>query len=129
MRRLFVFLFAIITSANLFSQSLVDRGYLKLEGPLPWNDSYVIYKLTTSNERGGVAKTEFEKNSYNQLLHQFEYISKDNEALVNEFLRVYKDTGVIEVDWESWRAICDLDTYRHDEKFSKNENAVQIIEG
>lgn len=52
MKRLFVFLFAIITSANLFSGPLIDRGYLKLEGPLPWNESYVVYKLTTSNERG-----------------------------------------------------------------------------
>lgn len=53
MRRLFVFLFTIFNAANLFSGSFVDRGYLKLEGPLPWNDSYVVYKLTTSNERGG----------------------------------------------------------------------------
>ena len=128
MKMLYYFLFAIITSANLFSQSLIDRGYLKLEGPLPWNDSYVIYKLTTSNERGGVAKTTFKENSHNQLLNSFEYISKDNEALVDEFLRVWKDTGSIEEDWESRRAIFDLDKYRHDEKFSKNENAVQIIE-
>lgn len=76
----------------------------------------------------GVAKTTFEEGSYNQLLHQFEYISKDNETLVDEKLRVWKDTGRMEVDWDSWRAILDLENYRHDEKFSKNENAVQIIE-
>ena len=129
MRRLFVFLFTIFTAANLFSQSLIDRGYLKLEGPLPWNDSYVIYKLTTSNERGGVAKTEFEKNSHNHLLKSFEYSSKDFTKVAEEKNKIAQNVGVINPDWDNTLGkIYELDDYIYNEKFSKNENAVQVIE-
>ena len=99
MKKIFVsFLFIIITMLSSFGQSLVDRGYLNLDGPSVWNDSYVIYNLITSNEKGGKARTKFEYNSYNRVLELFEYDSKDWFALQNESENLEDKVGLLDFD-------------------------------
>lgn len=127
MKRLFIFLFAIITSANLFGQSLVDRGYLKLEGALPWNDSYVIYKLTTSNEKGGESKITFEEGSHDKLLKIFEYDSKDWFKREKEYSTVQAKIGSFE-NYPVSNSIYNLDNFFYNENAVENENAIGVIE-
>lgn len=131
MKKLFVsFIFVIITTVSSFGQSFIDRGYLNLDGPSVWNDSYVIYNLTTSNEKGGKAKTTFVENSYNKVLKLFEYDSKDLFALRNESnaLRENK-VGFFTYDYDTTlKVLWDLDDYLYDKDSVENENAVDIIE-
>lgn len=113
-----------------FSQSFIDRGYLNLDGPSTWNDSFVIYNLTTSNEKGGKAKTTFEDGSYNRVLKLFEYDSKDWFALQNESnsLRSRK-IGYFSYNWDSiFGKILNLDDYLYYKDSIENENAISIIE-
>ena len=127
MRRLFVFLFTIFTAANLFSQSFIDRGYLKLEGPLPWNDSYVIYKLTTSNEKGGESKITFEEDSYDKLLKEFEYDSKDWFKLKKEYSTVQAKIGSFK-NYPVSNSVYNLDNFFYNKNAVENENAISVIE-
>lgn len=114
----------------IFSQSFIDKGYLNLDGPSYWNDSCVIYNLTTSNEKGGKAKTTFEDGSYNNLLALFEYDSKDWFALQNgsNSLRSYK-IGYFGYNWDTTLGeIFNLDDYLYYKDSIENENAISIIE-
>lgn len=98
MKKIFVSFLFMITMISSFSQPLVDRGYLNLDGPSIWNDSYVIYNLITSNEKGGKARTTFEYNSYNRVLELFEYDSKDWFALQNESENLKDKVGLLDFD-------------------------------
>lgn len=131
MKKLFVsFIFVIITTISSFGQSFIDRGYLNLDGPSVWNDSYAIYNLTTSNEKGGKAKTTFVENSYNKVLELFEYDSKDLFALRNELGTLRKNkVGFFTYDYDTTlKVLWDLDDYLYDKDSIENENAVNIIE-
>ena len=130
-RRFYTMIAALLFIMPSFSQSFIDRGYLNLGGPsYYWNDSYVIYSLTTSNEKGGKAKTTFEDGSYNNLLKLFEYDSKDWFALRNSSnsLRETK-VGYFTYDYSStFNLIYHLDDYLYFKNSVENENAISIIE-
>lgn len=131
MKKLFVsFLFSVLAMICSFGQSFTDRGYLKLDGPSVWNNSYVIYNLTTSNEKGGKARTTFVENSYNKVLELFEYDSKDWFVLQNESANLRKDkVGFFTYDWDStFGLIYNLDDYLYDKDSIENENAISTIE-
>jgi len=124
------FLFTVFIVANFFSQSFIDKGYLNLEGPAIWNDAYVIYNLTTSNEKGGKARTTFVKDSYNKVLSLFEYDSKDWFILQNESNNIRNDkVGFFTYDYDNtFSLIWRLDDYLYNKDSTEIENAINIIE-
>ena len=138
MKKIFVSFLFMITMISSFGQPLVDRGYLNLDGPSIWNDSYVTYNLITSNEKGGKARTTFEDDSYNKILELFEYDSKDWFALQNESenLREDKVGGFLNFDdiFDNFEDMLDFITDLTDLKdfeedyLDKNENVVNLIE-
>lgn len=127
MKKIFVSFLFMITMISSFSQPLVDRGYLNLDGPSVWNDSYVIYNLITSNEKGGKARTTFEYGSSNRVLELFEYDSKDWFALQNEANNIDDKVGFIDCD-DIYDLELDLEDYLYSKDSIKNENVVNLIE-
>lgn len=124
-----VFVLMVVVAISSFSQPFIDRGYLNLDGPSFWNDSYVIYSLTTSNEKGGKARTTFVDGSYNKVLELFEYDSKDWFALQNEASNVADKVGFLDYDFDNTLGlIWKLDSYLYNKDATENENAISIIE-
>lgn len=126
MKKIFVSFLFMITMISSFGQPLVDRGYLNLDGPSIWNDSYVTYNLITSNEKGGKARTTFEDDSYNKILELFEYDSKDWFVLQNEFENLEDRVGlhyddIFDLEW-------DLTEHFYYKDAVKIKNAVNLIE-
>ena len=134
MKKIFVSFLFMITMISSFSQPLVDRGYLNLDGPSIWNDSYVTYNLITSNEKGGKARTTFEDDSYNKILELFEYDSKDWFVLQNESENLREDkVGFLNFDdiFDNFEGMLDFITDLKDfeeDYLDKNENVVNLIE-
>lgn len=130
MKKIFIsFCLVVFTAISSFSQSFIDKGYLKLDGPSKWNENYVIYELITDNEKGGKARTTFVKDSYDRVLELFEYDSKDWFALLNESINLRDKVGFFTYDWDNtFGLIYNLDDYLYDKDSIENENAIDIIE-
>jgi len=134
MKKLFAsFIFIILITISSFGQSFIDRGYLNLKGPSVWNDYYVVYSLTTNNEKGGKARTTFEKNSSNKILELFEYDSKDMFILQSEFDNIVSKVDTFGYDCDIlgdliYYEMRDLTGYLYYKDSVENENAVSVIE-
>lgn len=115
---------------SLFAETSIDRGYLKLEGPEKWNDSYVIFTLTTDNSKGGASNTIFLDGSYNKVLSRFEYDSKDWFKFRKDCQEIWHKLGYITYgDWdETLKKVYQLDdfTSKADDSLI-NKDAVNII--
>jgi len=99
MKRKFITMIAalLFITASVFSQDFIENGYITLEGPTYWNDSYVKYTLKTDNEKGGKAKTLFEDKSFDKLLQSFEYNSKDYFQLSTQ-----KENILDKIEVDTW---------------------------
>ena len=115
---------------SLFAEIVIDRGYLKLEGPEKWNDSYVIFTLTTDNSKGGASNTVFEKGSYDRILSKFEYDSKDWFKLRKNRSGIRSKVGHISYgSWDdTFSILYDLDDFAYyaDESLI-NKDAINVI--
>lgn len=114
---------------SLFAETAIDRGYLKLEGPEKWNDSYVIFTLTTDNSKGGTSNTVFMNGSYDRVLSKFEYDSKDWFKRRKNRQEILNKLGGIGYDYdETLRVIFELDDFIYSADDSLvNKDALNII--
>lgn len=115
---------------SLFAETVIDKGYLKVEGPENWNDNYVIFTLTTDNSKGGTSNTVFMNGSYDRVLSKFEYDSKDWFKLRKNRSDIRSKVGYIDYGkWEDTLSIIyDLDDFAYYADDSLiNKDAINVI--